>query len=306
MSVRAIDRLTAEIIGQVRDKVSELVAALPAEDYDAPYFQKNVIDRDVLIRMFTIQYLDDHCITNLKKEESIDARMIDKAAKNLVNSLKWRKEMGISRHTLSDFATEINAQGFFKVGISGEKQDKVTIVMDFGRHKRISSEINVMETAFFYVFTESVTIEHFDAGREVTVIFDHTNFTLMNLDSSFMLDFFSLFSTHYPTIVFKTLAYDMPWYMKPVVSVARTVLPSRITSNFFVVDSRSILQYLEKEQVPVWMGGECDCQLQEIAAAQELKETADRYGVRESDFKKLKEYYASTLQSKAGSIVPTD
>lgn len=296
MSDKATARLNPAFIRRVRDKVSELVSLLPLDEYDSNDFQKNILDRDLLIVIFGVQYLDDHGIESLKDEDE-DTKAVEKTTKHMVNSLKWRKTMAIPRLTLSDFSLEFSTQEFFKIAVTGANNDKVTIVMDFGRHKRISTEANAMETAFFFVFTECVTLEHFNSGREVTVIFDHKNFSLSNMDSSFMLDFFSLMSTHYPTIVSKTLANDMPWYMKPVVSVARAVLPARITSSFSVVDGKSIFQFLDKEQVPVWMGGECDCQPIAMTGTKDLKEVTERYGVSESDVTRLKEYYRSCAKS---------
>lgn len=285
-------RVSPDFISRIREKVIETVAQLSADDYDLLDVDVKIKSRDILILMFAIQYMDDHGIKSLI-DGTEGNKVIDRVTSIITGALKWRKQAGVSRLTLNDFSDEFYSNGFYKVATSGANNDNVTIVMDFGRHKKISAAINKMEMAFFFVFTERVTLEHFATGRDVTVIFDHTNYSLSNMDSSFMIEFFSLISSYYPTIIDRTLAYEMPWYMKPVVTMARAVLPSRIMNAFSVVDRNSIQQKLNKQQVPTWMGGDCDCKLLAISPTKELKEVADKYGVTETDLQKLAAYYKS-------------
>lgn len=290
MSSHVSKRVNPEFVNRIRTKVSEAVSLLPSDDYDPLDLEVNIMSRDTLILMFAVQYMDDHGIKSLN-ENPLEEKVIERVTSNVVGALKWRKSIGVTQLSLSDFSTEFFSRAFYKMATSGTNNDKVTIVMDFGRHKKISAAINRMEMAYFFVFTERVTLEHFHAGRDVTVIFDHTNYSLANMDSAFMLEFFSLISSYYPTIIARTLAYELPWYMKPVVTMARAILPSRITNSFDVVDRKSITQKLDKEQVPVWMGGVCDCKPLTVSPTKELKEVAVRYGVTETDLQKLVEYY---------------
>ena len=296
MSAEAQQRVTPAFVKRIQQKVIQAVAQLPSDDYDPLDLDVNIKSRDTLILMFAIQYMDDHGIRSMNNNPE-EEKVTDRVSSLITGAMKWRKSTGVTYLTLNDFSPEFFSHGFYKVGTSGANQEKVTIVMDFGRHKKMSAAISKMEMAYFFVFTERVTKEHFHAGRDVTVIFDHTNYSLANMDSSFLLEFFSLISSYYPTIIARTLAYDLPWYMKPVVTMARAVLPSRITNSFSVVDRKSIMQKLEKEQVPVWMGGECDCKLLTVSPTKELTEVAARYGVTETDLLKLAEYYNSSSSS---------
>jgi hypothetical protein len=294
MSTTVRERVGDDLIRRLRQKVCEAVAQTPFDDYDAQDLEVNIKSSDTLILMFAGQYMDDHGIKSLNSEEPVEDKVVERIKNLVTDALKWRKQQDVANLTLSDFSSEFFSRGFYRIGISGPNDDKVTIVMDFGKHKKISSAVNRMEMAYFFVFTERITKEHFSAGRDVTVIFDHTNYGLANMDASFMIDFFSLISSYYPTIIARTIAYELPWYLKPVVTMAQAVLPSRITKDFAVVDRNSIKQKLDKEQIPVWMGGECECNLLTVSTTKELHEVAARYGVTDSDLQKLNDYYSKT------------
>ena len=287
MSDRATEILDPELLRQVRTKVCDALSITSVDDYDVSDLETNVKSRDILVRIFSLQYIEDHGWKSAVDDEKAQATIV----KTIVDAMKWRKTIGVTRLTLSDFSPEFFTRGYFRVGESG---DTVTIVMDFGRHKKISAQVSSMEMAFFLVFTERFTMEQFAKGRRVVVIFDHTNYSLTNMDGSFMLDFFSLISAYYPSVISQTLAYELPWYLKPVVSMAKAILPKRMTKSFDTVDRRSILAVLEKDQVPKWMGGDCDCKVLSVESTKDLKEVASAYGVTEADLNKLTEYYTAT------------
>ena len=292
-------RLSDELIANIRKKVVEGLEKLDKSYYDADDLEKNVLSSDLLIVMFATQYLDDHGIKKVEKSHEDDSKLLDKISTAIVDALTWRKSVGVTHLTLNDFPSEYHSQGYFKIGLSGQENEKVTIVQDFGRHRKLNGLLNKIEMIYYFVYTERVTLEHFRAGKEISILFDHVNFSLGNVDPSFMLEFFSLASTYYPSIYTRLVAFEVPWYVKPVVTMARAILPSRITSIFTVEDRKSLPQLMQPSEIPVWMAGENKCNLLTVSPSGTFAEISRRYNVSEADVKRLEAFFKNHAKDDA-------
>lgn len=97
---------------------------------------------------------------------------------------------------------------------------------------------------------------------QASVIFDLTDFSLKNADYSTIKFIADVFEAHYPECLEKIFIFNAPWIFQTMWNIIKgwfdPVVASKIT---FVKDLSEITEFIDISQIPTFMGGELDVEL---------------------------------------------
>ena len=259
--------------------------------------------RDGLVLRAILNYLDENNTNdssnnnnnnnnnsnNNNSEQDLSEESVAKMASSIVSTLKWRASYKINSTRAEDFPSAFRVCNPFVACVKHHNGDTVILVQDNSKHEKISNEWNCLIERYWIYFTEQVTSQYFNQGKDVLYLMDFTNFGCKNLDSSLCLSFYDIIGKHYPRITLENNAIDMPWYAKPVMKLVLKILPASISSNFKTISRKELASRLGDQCLPESLGGENKC-YQPLASASRfvsIQEIGEKNGIPQEDIDRM-------------------
>lgn len=168
------------------------------------------------------------------------------------NSLRWRKTSGINDLKEDSHYMEFYDQGTL-VPYNMDKFGSHIMTIRVKLHRKESSVVNEMKMYFAY-FVEKM-LNEFDALR-ITVIFDCSDAGISNVDMELIKFIIVMFRDLYPWALGYILVHNMPWILNAIWKIIKSMLPADAVERIRFTTKESILEYVDKQSLPMYMGGE--------------------------------------------------
>lgn len=97
----------------------------------------------------------------------------------------------------------------------------------------------------------------FNQQTGISVVIDCTNGGLVNADMETLLFVVNTLKNYFPKGLSYFLIHELPWILKPFWHIAKTWIPDEYKQMIKFSDSRSIYEYIDRENLPDFMGGTC-------------------------------------------------
>lgn len=108
-----------------------------------------------------------------------------------------------------------------------------------------------------------------------SIIFDLTDFSLSNMDYSPVKFLITCFEAHYPESLGCLLIHKAPWLFSPIWNIVKNWLDPVVASKIvFTKNINELTKFISKEQVPKYLGGENDFDLDNYIAPDGSKDEA--------------------------------
>lgn len=168
------------------------------------------------------------------------------------NSLRWRKQSGINDAREEDFPLEFFSAGTL-VPYNTDKFGSHVLTLRVKNHRKDSSMVDEMRK-YFAFFMDKILFEN-DALR-VTVVFDCTDAGVSNVDMELVKFVVTVFKELYPWALGYIIVHNMPWILNAVWKIVKAMLPSEGLQRVIFTSKESLMQYVDKRNLPKYMGGE--------------------------------------------------
>lgn len=257
-----------------------------------------VKQKDGLVLRAILNYLDENgtftsnnnntrdCNNN---EPEFSDECITKITSSIINTLKWRANYKINTIEAEDFPTAFQKCNPFTACETLYNNDTIILVQDNSKHEKISNEWNTVIERYWIYFTEKVTSQYFNQGKDVIYLMNFTNFGCKNLDSSLCLSFYDIIGKHFPRITLQNNAIDMPWYAKPVMKLVLKILPQSISGNFKTINRKELANKLGENCLPENLNGSNKCYqpLPSPSRFVSIQEIGEKNGIPQEDIDKM-------------------
>lgn len=94
-------------------------------------------------------------------------------------------------------------------------------------------------------------------GESWAVIFDLTNTGWNNYDIDLLMYFLTLLREYFPVNLDYVLAINFPWILSAAWALAKRLIPPERRDVVVFISQNDIFNYIEKENVPDFLGGTC-------------------------------------------------
>ncbi|OTF76607.1 motile sperm domain-containing protein 2-like protein [Euroglyphus maynei] len=218
----------------------------------------------------------------------------DKALKQMIDAFKWRKSFGINDRDTKDLPIEFaKSAALFPLGT--DYKGRNVIYMRIKVYRKIQVLVN-----FFQQFTAGV-IDYVDQKSDrngFVFMLDASGMGFANLDLEFLQFLIQLVQSYYPYGLRYAICYNVPKILRPMWSIAKVFLGSAEKTIRFC-DGKDILEYIPAENLPRYLGGECDIDftdLEETRQCPSIKEVGPKHGFTEKEIEKYYKIFESNLE----------
>lgn len=177
----------------------------------------------------------------------------DKALDQLITSYRWRKTMGIRNLDPGWFPDLIWRCGPLFL-YEPDKKGRPTM------YSRCKFVLCVKEiTKYEQLFTAYQTwhVDEAANGGGWTLILDFAGTGLRNTDFDLLKFFLNLLMVQFPRGIEYILVINLPFILRVFWGLVKTWIPSDRVDMIKFVDSESILEYIDKDKLPDFLGGTC-------------------------------------------------
>ena len=234
-SYRCLQDYSLESIEKVRDKFSEEVQRDPSQ------FEPE----DVLL-----VESDEWTVCRFL---FIHQGVIEAAARNLIDAMKWRREKGFLRTPLNFFPNE-----YFRLGVLFPYENDVdgnpTI---YCRGKFLKSVPELKETTEDFSSLNFYQVDSISQGKGWTFIIDADGAGINNADLSMLQYLVSTLKTYFPGGLNHLLIIDCPWILKAFWSLVKNWVPSHRREMVKFVSRKELYKFIPLENMPDFLGGNC-------------------------------------------------
>lgn len=268
----------SHLVHALRDKIVEECSANPGT-YSYADLEKCKSDDWFLSRFLLRQKLD-----------------VNLAFDMLKRAMRFRHESLSNSIRRQDFPAE-----FYQIGgLFGYEPDRKGNRMMYIRvrvHKKIP-EIGAVLQAFLYSNIQQLDEEA--GGKGISIVFDCSGGGLANADMDMLLFLVSTLVNYFPKGLSYLLVHELPWILKPFWHIAKAWISDEHRQLIKFSNSRTIFEYIDKENLPDFMGGTCK---RDYRAAPEncttMEEAAKLWGVEQSVVKSILSRFAEHLPASS-------
>lgn len=224
------------------DKVPELRKSF-LDGHDKDLYDPQDISRVESDDQFVLQFLNGR------------QGNLDKAQEAMIECLKWRKSFGINGLTESDISEEILQSGvmFFTPG-----KDKKGATLAFNVVAKYIWKGNEAKSADYLklmaLMCEKFQREH--PGEKITFVQECKGSGLANANLDNGRFFVHLAQYCYPDLFENIYLLNFPWIFKALWTILKALLYSYYASKFIFPGEIELLDYIDKDQLPIQFGGE--------------------------------------------------
>lgn len=228
---------------------------------------------------------------------------VDQAYEMMRRALRFRHESLATSIRREDFPAE-----FYQVGgLFGYEPDRKGNRMLYIRvkvHKKIP-EISLVLQAYLYYNIQRLDEEA--GGKGISIVIDCTGGGLPNADMDMLLFLVSTLVNYFPKGLSYLLVHNLPWILKPFWHIAKAWIPEEHRQLIKFSNCRTIYEYIDKENLPDFMGGECQRDYRQVPDnCTSLEEAAKLWGVEHDVVKRVLLRFAEYLPSSSLDEVKKD
>ncbi|XP_076028861.1 motile sperm domain-containing protein 2-like isoform X2 [Oratosquilla oratoria] len=222
-------------IDQLRSAALQKIECEEQDKFDATDVQRISTD-DKYVRRFLMHHDND-------QKFALDMVM---------DTLKWRKEMGAS-------SIDVNSiePSFFEKGalfVHGKDKDNCKmLIFTVSQHQKGVLDMDMLKKFLIYWLER---LERETKGEWITVFFDMRDTGMKNMDMDFIQYMINLFKNHYPWFLNYIIVFEMPWLLNAMWRIIKTWLPPKSVEKIKFVDKKNIGDYVTKDQSLVAWGGD--------------------------------------------------
>lgn len=284
-----------KIVEQIRKQVIRL-ASEQSDSYDLLDIEKFHQSTEMIER-----FLLDHQVNNsnyLQQEESF---IVSTVTANILDTLAWRKEIGVNKMKDCDFPLEFYQLDLFKKG--KQANGHLFLVFNTGRMQRLSTWSNVWINFIVHECEKMTEIflaeENFLQNPRPLVFCDSSEIGIAHMDIKFILTIIPIFLKHYAQAFQSIWLYELPYFSMCLRSVLTASLPKRITRLVHFTNGKNLIKDLGRENVPVEYGGQSVHPLESIEPVNpsNVTFTGRKYGFDDSEIEKMQQAVNSKLRS---------
>lgn len=286
MSKSTRSRISRQLTDQVINSVLSEIHS--DESLVDPLDVEKVNKADGLILRAILSFMDENPSLDINNNIN-DEETMKKITNDIMDTLKWRKKYELNQMTAHDFPTAFFNHKYFMVCEKMFNDDTVILVKDETKHEKVSSQWNKIVERFMVYFTEYVTSQYFNNGKDVIYLMDFTSFGYKHIDPNLCMSFYEIIGKHYPRITVQNNAIDMPWYAKPVMKLVMKILPKSLSQEFKVMSRKELINKLGEDFTPSCLGGnnELEQPLQLPKKFVSIREVGKKNGIPEAEIEKM-------------------
>lgn len=195
------------------------------------------------------------------------------ASQKLINTLQWRVDTGVERIVERGelYAKETNDDQFLeqlrtgKVTMLGrDLSDRPICYIQVHLHQPSKLTQNslremtvwVMETMRLFLRPQKTLKDSMDSPQNVNVLFDLSNFSLHNMDYSFVKYLASCLEYYYPQSLGVCILHKSPWIFRSVWNIIKGWIKPEIAAKIVFTQSANDLEkYIDYSVIPTSLGG---------------------------------------------------
>lgn len=209
---------------------------------------------------------------------------VDQAFDMMRRALRFRHESLATSIRRQDFPAE-----FYQVGgLFGYEPDRKGNRMLYIRvkiHKKIP-EISAVLQAYLYYNIQRLDEEA--DGKGISIVIDCTGGGLPNADMDMLMFLVTTLVNYFPKGLSYLLVHNLPWILKPFWHIAKAWISEEHRQLIKFSNSRTIYEYVDKENLPDFMGGECKCDYKAVPEnCTSLEEAAKLWGIEHDVIKRI-------------------
>lgn len=122
----------------------------------------------------------------------------------------------------------------------------------------------------------------------IAIVIDCTGGGLANADMEMLFYLISTLLNYFPKLVSYFLVHELPWILKPFWHIARAWVPDNFAKLVKFSNSTTIFEYVDRENLPDFMGGTCKRSYQEAPEnCTSIYESCKLFGIEFSVCKKV-------------------
>jgi hypothetical protein len=258
------------VIEKVRSRVLDLVSG-HEELYDANDVTSHIRTRNGLISMFCERFRETHAA-----DQEYDIECI---SQNLLETLAYRKSIGISSMRIEDFPKEMWEADTVRM----YEDDEVNItIWNIRNYYYVSRKWSNVWARFFIMNHDHDVLEAVHKGKKCYSFADAHGMGFANLDITMVEECFRMNDKHFPSLYQNLGLYGIPRFMHSIAEwIIKFCMPDGFRHRFRIYDSASMIELLGTKYVPPGMGGECvlqpliDTSKYELGALRIMARTGD-------------------------------
>lgn len=133
----------------------------------------------------------------------------------------------------------------------------------------------------------------------ITIVFDCSNGGLANADMDTLYCLASTLVNYFPKGLSYLLVHEIPWILKPFWHIAKAWIPEEYRQLIKFSNSRTIYEYVDKENLPDFMGGTCKRDYRAVPKnCTTLEEAAKLWGIEARIAKRILMKFADYLPAE--------
>lgn len=178
--------------------------------------------------------VDDHYIRRFIAENAHD---LNKTRKNILETLRWRKENCINDVSFNDVKSEMSKLthvGAHNRDIHGCK----IFVVKVRKHIKANIETELIKKNLIYWLER---FEREEYGGQITIFFDMTDTCMANVDYGYMKYLITVMEKYYPWILAKVIVLNLPRPLVWVYKLLKSWLPAKAVALVHLIDNMDSL-----------------------------------------------------------------
>lgn len=219
-------------------------------------------------------------------------RKVEDTMDMLKKTMDWRNEFGIHISEDAMFPLE-----FYKIGAlfpyENDKQGNLVLYLRIKYHRKINEMVEVEKHFLVHTFEK---IDRITNGQGLVIIFDCQGAGYANCDVEFLQFLITCATEHAPIGLKYIIVYKLPWVLNAFWSIARKLLPAYLANRIKFCDETSILELIDKENLPDFMEGTCRRNYRWIPpGCPSVFKLANAYGITDAEIEKILPQFQSLL-----------
>jgi hypothetical protein len=226
-------------------------------------------------------------------------KKIDPTIEMLKNSMRWRKEFGISTMKETEFPQE-----FYKIGgvfsYANDRDGNGMVYMRIKMHRKIP-ELDLALKRYLIYILNKVDLEV--NGKGMAIVFDCQEAGISNVDMDMLWFLISTMNKYYPKGLSYILVYELPWILNFAWKIAKNWIPEEHRRLIKFATKEDVTNFIEAENLPDFMGGTCQRSYRivpkECPTAEEISREK---GLKDKDIEKMMKFFEPHLAEADKSI----
>ena len=216
----------------------------------------------------------------------------DASLQALIKAMKWRKEYGVLDRTDADFPQEVyQILGSFTYGKDKEGRD-VTMAIGKYHHK---TDLSPILKQFWVHMLEKVDSKHKNGGWSVVLWAGGAG--LSNMEINHVLFMVDIYQNYFPQGMAYQLVVDMHWVLNASWKIIRNFMSEEMRKKVQLVDSQTVRQYIDDNEIPLALGGKSKKPLLRIPPGiKPLDQIKDKFGFNDKQVEKIRSAFKDALQ----------